>query len=198
MKNALITATLSLAVVLAGCADEPDLADSGVEPVGADDAAVGSDFNTLDTSGDSYLDTDEVAEWVDDSGTFEEWDADADSELDADELAGNAFQLWDSDDNGTVSEEEWKTGTDLWYTQSSNVAVFSDWDGDGDSELDEDEFTERWDASLMGEQWTTIPMGKDQFKANYFSLYDADDDGKVTEEEWRDGAASFGAADDVT
>ncbi len=198
MKNALITATLSLAVVLAGCADEPDLADSGVEPVGADDAAVESEFNTLDTSGDSYLDTDEVAEWVDDSGTFEEWDADADSELDADELAGNAFQLWDSDDNGTVSEEEWKTGTDLWYPQSSNVTVFSDWDGDGDSELDEDEFTERWDASLMGEQWTTIPMGKDQFKANYFSLYDADDDGKVTEEEWRDGAASFGAADDVT
>ncbi len=47
------------------------------------------------------------------------------------------------------------------------MTVFSDWDGDGDSELDEDEFTERWDASLMGEQWTTTPMSKDQFKANF-------------------------------
>lgn len=192
MRKCLLAAAVTLAAVLPACADEPDAAGGAVEPAGQD-AVVSYEFDTLDRSGDSYLDVDEVAEWVDGSGTFEDADADADSELDADEIAGNAFELWDGDDNGTISEEEWKTAADLWYPQQSDVTVFSDWDGDGDSELDADEFTERWDVSAMGESWQVVPLGKEQFKESYFALYDADEDGKVSEFEWRDGAMIYGA-----
>lgn len=84
---------------------------------------------------------------MDESGTFEAWDADADSELDSDEITGNAFELWDADGNGTMSNEEWEDGTELWYPQPATVTAFSDWDGDGDSEIDADEFREAWDIS---------------------------------------------------
>lgn len=194
MKRALITSFLLLALALVGCADEPDVAADADEDIAVD---VVNDFDTLDLSGDSYLDADEVAEWVDDSGTFETWDADADSELDADEIAGNAFELWDADGNGVVSNEEWKEGTEFWFPEQSNVTVFSDWDGDADSELDADEFSEAWDISYLGEAWTTQPFGKEAFKESYFSLYDADGDEKVSDEEWLQGAAAFGIADDI-
>lgn len=153
---------------------------------------IASDFDTFDANGDSYLDADEIAESADATGFFEVWDADADSELDRDEIAGNAFRLWDRDGSNTVSEEEWRTGTELWYPTKSKLVVFDDVDDDGDSELDADEFAERFDLSALGEAWQPQTYTKDTFKRAYFELYDTDDDGQVSEDEWAYGGSAFG------
>lgn len=162
-----------------------------IDPTASDTAAVG-DFDTLDVNGDSYLDNDEIAERADATGVFEAWDADADSELDRDEIAGNAFGLWDRDGNRKISEEEWETATDLWYPEDPDLVVFDDADGDGDSEVDADEFAERFDFSALGERWDSPTLDKTTFKAAYFSLYDTNEDGRVSAEEWAYGAAAFG------
>ncbi len=182
-RTVALVALASLAV--AGCGDDDTAASVD---------ATTDEFSTLDASGDSYLDTDEVAEWVDDTGVFRSWDEDADSELDRDEIAGNAFSLWDSDNNGTVSQQEWETATDLWYPGGANFRVFRDWDGDGDSELDADEFREEFDASTLGESWRVDAFDAETFKKAYFELYDLDDDGRVTRSEWIDGSRTFGIA----
>lgn len=136
---------------------------SSIDPTASDTAAVG-DFDTLDANGDSYLDNDEIAERADATGVFEDWDADADSELDRDEIAGNAFGLWDRDGNQKISEEEWETATKLWYPEDPDLVVFDDADGDGDSEVDADEFTERFDFSALGEEWNSPTLDKTTFK----------------------------------
>jgi Ca2+-binding EF-hand superfamily protein len=191
------TAVFALVVALgvSGCGDdEPDVAvgdDVGVdEPttVEADDI----EFATLDANGDSYLDVDEVAEWADDAGIFSEWDVDGDSELDRDEITGNAFELWDADANGTISEDEWETGVDVWYPDDAEPVVFDDLDNDGDSELDADEFSERVDLSPVGETWTAESLDAEAFENAYFELYDKDGDGKVSETEWTTGVAAVG------
>lgn len=162
-----------------------------IDPTASDAATVG-DFDTLDANGDSYLDNDEIAERADATGVLEAWDADADSELDRDEIVGNAFELWDRDGNERISEEEWETATELWYPQDPDFAVFGDVDGDGDSEVDADEFAEGFDISALGEEWTSTPLDVNAFKEAYFSLYDTDEDGRVSAEEWDYGAAAFG------
>lgn len=149
-------------------------------------------FGTLDTDGDSYLDGDEIAESADTDGVFDAWNADADSELDRDEIAGNAFRLWDRDGDGKISEEEWRAGTELWYPEDADLVVFDDADGDGDSELDADEFQEPFDVSSLGEAWNSETLGKSEFKRAYFSLYDTDDDGRVSRDEWTYGATAIG------
>lgn len=164
---------------------------SAIDPTASDAATVG-DFDTLDANGDSYLDNDEIAERADATGVLEAWDADADSELDRDEIAGNAFELWDRDGNERISEEEWEIATELWYPQDPDFAVFGDVDGDGDSEVDADEFAEGFDISALGEEWTSTPLDVNAFKEAYFSLYDTDEDGRVSAEEWDYGAAAFG------
>ncbi|HEV2060617.1 MAG TPA: hypothetical protein VGR11_14775 [Solirubrobacteraceae bacterium] len=149
-------------------------------------------FGTLDANGDSYLDDDEIRESADVSDVFDTWNADADSELDRDQIAGNAFRLWDRDGNRRISEEEWRTGTELWYPEDVDVVVFDDADADGDSELDADEVAERFDVSGLGEAWTPSSFDESRFKRAYFSLYDTDDDGRVSKEEWEYGANAFG------
>lgn len=184
-----LTLAVAVSLGLSACGDDADVAvDEPVTTVDVDDA----DFATLDANGDSYLDVDEVAEWADDAGVFSAWDADADSELDPDEITGNAFELWDADANGTVSQEEWETGADLWYPNEAEPIVFSDLDNDGDSEVDRDEFAEHVDLSPLGESWTADSFDEQTFSTAYFELYDQDNNGQVSELEWTTGAAAVG------
>ncbi len=189
MRPPALTAVLfALAVMLAACGDAPQ---SAADLAGDDNAF---DFDTLDKSGDSHLDPDEVAEYAD--RTFENWDADADSELDADEIAGNAFDLIDADEDGAVSKNEWESGAEFWYPRHSDalVRVFEDADGDGDSELDVDELKESLDVSVLGEAWSHLPVPEPSFEKGYFKLHDSDDDGRLTEEEWRSGLSALRAS----
>lgn len=190
MRKILAATASALVLLLGGCADDsvPAAADPDVDTV---DTA--NDFDTLDANGGSYLDVDEVAEWADDTGVYEEWDEDADSELDRDEISTNAFELWDGDADGSISEEEWETATELWYPDDAAVTVFSDVDGDGDSELDADEFSEGFDYSALGESWTDDPLDEETFSEGYFELYGTDDDGRVSDTEWTNGSALFGS-----
>ena len=158
--------------------------------------ATTTDFGTLDANGDSYLDDDEIAESADVDSVFDSWNADADSELDRDQIPGNAFRLWDRDGNKKISEQEWRSGTELWYPEDVDVVVFDDADGDGDSELDADEFEERFDISGLGEAWTPRSFDKASFKRAYFELYDINDDGRVSKAEWEYGATAFGTPAD--
>lgn len=159
-------------------------------------AATTTGFGTLDANGDSYLDNDEIRESADVDGVFDTWNADADSELDRDQIAGNAFRLWDRDADRKISAEEWRSGAELWYPEDVDLVVFDDADGDGDSELDADEFAERCDVSGLGEAWTPPSFDKTRFKRAYFSLYDTDDDGRVSKDEWEYGATAFGTPAD--
>ena len=158
--------------------------------------ATAAGFGTLDANGDSYLDDDEIRESADVDSVFDSWNADADSELDRDQIPGNAFRLWDRDGNKKISEEEWRSGTELWYPEDVDVVVFDDADGDGDSELDADEFEERFDVTGLGEAWTPPSFDKASFKRAYFGLYDTDDDGRVSKDEWEYGATAFGTPAD--
>ena len=180
----------------AACGDDDDDID-----VVEDDSPTSPDgdawsFGTIDSNGDSYLDNDEVAEWIDRDGVFETWDEDADSELDADEVSGNAFEHWDADGNGMISSEEWETSARAWYPGGAHVEVFQDFDGDGDSEIDADEFAERFDISILGEEWTAPTIDEDMFATSYFKLYDSDDDGKVSEDEFAAGASTWGTPEE--
>lgn len=188
MKKLVAIAGVSVALVLVGCGDD---AEEPAAPVTTATVDAGR-FSALDANGDSYLDVDEVAEWKDREDVFTRWDADKDSELDRDEIAGNAFSLWDADRNGRISETEWKQGTDLWYATRVDHRVYGDWDRDGDSELDLDEFKERSDFSALGESWDARLMDKQTFKNAYFELYDTNDDGKVSTSEWTQGSRLFG------
>lgn len=190
---------LLLAVALVGLgACGNDDADVAAPVVTAQQSEIeeSTEFGTLDANGDSYLDADEIAETADGDALFDAWDADRDSELDHDEIAGNAFRLWDFDRNGMISEAEWKDNAEIWYGPAGQPRVFADHDGDGDSELDADEFAESLDTSAIGETWSASTLNMQEFKNAYFELYDADNDGKVSEGEFTRGSAIWGTPTD--
>lgn len=194
MRKLIAVGLLVSLLAVAGCADEPDVEPGAADSDVTEDVA---DFDTLDANEDSSLDADELAEWTDDVGTFEEWDIDSDSELDTDEISRNTFEVWDQDRDGIISEEEWQRSAQTWYPNDPDLIVFQDVDGDGDSEIDADEFAEGFDFSVLGESWTSDSLDKEAFGTAYFELFDADNDGQVSEAEWESGFAIFGTPDSV-
>ncbi len=198
MRKVIAVGLAAAMLFLGACDEEPEPEDeiTGDNAVSEDvDPARG--FGTFDANGDSYLDSDELAEWADDEGTFNDWDADTDSELDPDEITANAFEIWDTDANDSITEEEWENSAQLWYPNETDVIVFNDVDEDGDSEVDVDEFAERFDYSVIGETWTRDTFDEDTFENAYFELFDMDNDGRVSETEWNDGVAMLGTAADA-
>jgi len=147
-------------------------------------------FATLDLDGDSYLDADELAEWVDDEGVFTRWDIDADSELDADDIDESVYTIWDADEDTVIVESEWETGVDYLYPDALDPGTFQDWDLDGDSELDADEVAEGLDATNWNEYWyeADAVIGFDEFMDMYFALWDRDGDGRIDSVEYESGA----------
>lgn len=191
MRSGTAAAAVALTLALTACgSDEPE------EVAVADSPAVDSDinavsFDTLDANGDSYLDLDELPEYVD-RGLFEAWDADADSEVDRDEIVGNAFELFDDDADGVVTQEEWETNAPRWLPTGTAIKPLVDVDADGDSELDVDEFSEAFDGDVFGEEWVDVPLDAQRFADAYFELYDLNDDGKVSQAEFDSGQAETG------
>lgn len=155
-------------------------------------ATAQQEFETLDANDDSYLDADELAEWVDDEGIFTRWDVDGDSELDADNINESIYAIWDLDDDEVVSEAEWRTGTTYLYPDDIDPGAFGEWDLDGDSELDADEVVEGLDVTNWNEEWYTDAdpvVGYDDFLDRFYTLWDLDDDGLLDTLEYHGGAA---------
>ena len=184
-----------LALGFTACGDdEPDVADDPVvEESGAGQEEV-LEFQSLDVNNDSYLDIEEIPD-AEQRDAFSGWDTDRNAVIEADEVYGTAFMFWDIDKNGRISEAEWRENAEVWYARPVGEA-FSDWDGDGDSELDADEFAERFDFSAVGESWRDA-LNEQTFKNAYFELYDADNDGRVSELEWQRGKAVWGTPPDT-
>jgi len=92
---------------------------------------------------------------------FATWDADDNEYVDDQELSDafdqNEYYLnWDSDSDGTLTEEEWRSGVDTYYPEytEDDYGTFNAWDRNNDATLDNDEWMEGtfelWDEDQDG------------------------------------------------
>lgn len=75
--------------------------------------------------------------------------------------AAQATMDWDTDASGGLSRDEWDAGM-------GSSTTFGDWDANADSSLDSTEFS-----------------------GGLFSRFDADGDGRLSEQEWEDGFVTW-------
>lgn len=73
------------------------------------------DYQTLDTwdqDGDEQVQPEEFAQVLEQADYLAEWDEDGDEQLAEDEIADGVFTMWDTDANGVIEAEEYKTWDD--------------------------------------------------------------------------------------
>ena len=119
--------------------------------------------------------TGQAFEQTSDFGTFNEWDADANAEINESEwdegwTDTNLFSEWDTNADDNLTQEEWTAGTEEWTNTNWDWGLFEDWDADANAELTQDEFG-----------------------AGLYTAWDANDDDALTQEEFTAGTEAMPA-----
>jgi hypothetical protein len=186
--RALYALTTGAGLLLAGCggSDRNAYAENPEEREMAarTDTTPGTAWSELDADGSDFLDRGEVTAWWNDVKADLGWDADTEEGLSREELVEGVRDVWDLDDDGRVTEEEWRDAAeDVW----DDTGAFTDWDGDGDSELDANELKEGLETRGL---YDVVDMDRDALVDDeeladwFFDVFDADDDTEIDRTEW--------------
>lgn len=141
------------------------------------------DYNEWDTNDDQQWDENEFETVANDSGFYEEWDADADGYLSDDELYGGTYGVYDEDDDGTFTNEEF----DVWNTAWGGAYDYNEWDTNNDNVLDEEEYDAGTEGAGIYDDWDEDADGlysEDEVYGGLNETWDADDDNYLAEEEY--------------
>lgn len=138
-----------------------------------------------DTSVDTY-DNERFFRDFNASNLFEDADTDRDNFFNEDEFDNNAFNMWDTDNNGIISDSEWRTATDDFNIDAANRNM-SDFDTNTDNSLDRNEFRTGFAANNFFAGFDmdrTNNLSEREFTDGTFNQLDRDRDGRMTAVEY--------------
>mgnify|MGYP005749784189 CR=1 FL=1 len=118
------------------------------------------------------------------SGRFAGWDTNDDNLLDENEFYISYFDTWDVNDDSMLDEEEWNNAV-LHYNMEGQA--MTDWDKNKDMKLDESEFRAGMAKNNYYRDWDRNKdnmLDENEYTEGVFMLWDVDDDGYITEEEY--------------
>lgn len=115
-------------------------------------------------------------------------DANNNGILDSQEFPTYVYHRWDRDGDGFLSDDEWTRSSPRWYGAEPRYKTHTAWDKNGDGRLDATEFDVVINESKLYSAWdadaNTIIEG-DEYAAATFRLYDENDDGQLSLQEWK-------------
>lgn len=109
--------------------------------------------------------------------------------LDSKEFYNYAYTAWDLNRDGWISDAEWKVSTARWYgPTSTQYKTYTYWDKNADGKIDASEFDTTITATPLYTTWDVNgdgTIGNDEYAAASFRLYDTNNDGVLSMDEWK-------------
>jgi hypothetical protein len=193
LRSGIALSTLPL-LLLAACGPDRDRDDAnvGAEAAEAPPATRPAEtpFASWDQNQDRLLQRAEFNAWARDEGLFD--DMVGDDGLDREALNQRIYDRWDMDGDGTVTEIEWQAGAgDVYDLDYGN---WTDWDADGDSQLDMNELAEAHERIGF---WNELDRNADgriddeDLGDWFFNLFDTNDNDALDPQEWDMGRGGW-------
>lgn len=139
-------------------------------------------YREWDANRDMVLQRDEFALWRTDRDAFAAWVGE--DGLDREMFADRIHVSWDTDGDGVVTEQEWAVGVEPVLGEPGS---WSDWDADGDSELDVNEVAESLEIQgtydLIDSDQDRI-IDDEEIADFLYDLIDLNDNGELDVTEW--------------
>lgn len=118
------------------------------------------------------------------------YDSNKDGFIQPEEFTTYLYTRSDRDGDGYMGDEEWKINTSQWYRpyKDVNYNTYTYWDQDKDSRLDSNEVKTLIEKTGLYSKWDANTDGKvsnEEFEKGTFSAYDDNSDGTLNLEEWK-------------
>ncbi|MCF8495263.1 MAG: hypothetical protein K9G62_01195 [Alphaproteobacteria bacterium] len=109
--------------------------------------------------------------------------------IDSTEFPVYAYNRWDRNGDGFVTDDEWEVGAVRWYGPANNeYKTYTYWDKDGNGRIDPSEFGTQLTTTNLYSIWDTNAdntIQGDEYAVATFRLYDINNDGQMSLEEWK-------------
>ena len=149
-----------LTLLVVGSACNRGASDQSAPPFSLE--ATGSTFEQIDRNGDGKLGLEAFHKGLSVHYYFRQGlDLDGDEVVLHVELTTAFFELWDSDDDGSLTTDEWVRGLRIWLPDRSATARFEEWDLDDDQAL------------------SIVELGEGTLRSKIYDAYDANEDGVI-------------------
>ncbi len=185
------------ALLLAACAPEgQDGATTGAEADAAEAPptqrpTTQPGFSDWDMDGDASLNEQEFGQWAREEGPFGTWFGE--EGVDFDQIHQDLHSAMDMNSDGTVDESDWSAGIRELFG-NEDPGQWSEWDTNGDGQLDEEEFTQAIQTSGLQERMDEDGDGtvtEAEVQTFFFGLMDRNDDGRLDTTEWNSGRETW-------
>lgn len=182
LVHIVVVTALIGAAGLAGCdeaasPDEPSPAAMAAQPTEAV-------FAEWSQDGDRGLDRGEFEAGFVRYELFERWDADRSGALDAEEFYTTLFVVFDTNDNGYLSQLEWARSLERWLPErADDLADFGTADTSDDVRISPREFVDVLPQSELFERWDDDAdqrLSRDEFIGRLFVTWDLDGDRRLS------------------
>lgn len=125
-----------------------------------------------------------------DAGYYDAWDSNDDLALGENEFATGIYSDWDNDDEFGINEAEYDVGVGRWYGDDYTM-TFSDYDVDGSGLIDQNEFGANWDSNYFA-SWDgdgNSELSDMEYSQGIYNMSDRDQDLVISieEEGWFEG-----------
>jgi Ca2+-binding EF-hand superfamily protein len=181
-------------LLLVGCG--PDTADDDLD-VGAEAAEAppttrpaSTPFQSWDADQDQLLQREEFGTWAQDEGVFGDWLGD--EGLDREAFNEKLVEMWDSNDDDAITQNEWQMGAENVYNME--YGSWTDWDLDGDGDLTQEEISAAHERLGFFEQLDADgdSMINDQDLGDwFFGIFDTNDNDALDGTEWDMGQGAW-------
>jgi hypothetical protein len=147
------------------------------------------DYNEYDLNSDGEVTQSEFIQAMDEVDFFQ--DINDDNIYSEDDIYIGYYNLWDLDDDGYLSEEEWDKGSALYFDNQdiSPYGPYEGWDMDNDLKLDENEFSEGMTQEDYLHEWNIDEdsgISEKEFYRMVFDYWDQNNDGIFSRSEYEE------------
>lgn len=143
-------------------------------------------FAEWDEDGDEALSEEEFDSWWEEEQLLAEWDSDGNETLSEEEFTSGLVLRWDSNSDEVLDQDEWNTFAEGLGDEDERGA-WSEWDRDGNGELDHSEFQEAFQRYELFAEVDTNDDGVanyEELREWFFETFDTDGDGEISPDEW--------------
>lgn len=179
----------ALLLLIAGACDNPNRGTNNTSDTERAENTNNNGIENRNTDDNDFMNNNEFKNAFTNSEYYSKWNANGDDHIDKKEFYQGYIRIIDQNKDQVLSRKEWQEGINSYFGTdgAQEYGEFSEWDKDGNGEINTDEFTQRMSQTNFFAEWDqngNDKLEEEEFAEETFAMWDKDGNGVIEADEY--------------